>query len=169
MHKFTREMRSALLTYRTHDGLPVIAVGELAMCSYPAAVLPYISAAGKELDMVLQSDITRLGKGAINRYEFQPRTLPDLKRIVAKWQPSIVGTDAWTTVCCENHDNGRSVSRLAKDAPEWRDKSVKMLALWMIGLTGSVFLYQGQEIRMVNAPKSWDVGVEYKDPVSQGD
>jgi oligo-1,6-glucosidase len=77
MHEFTREMKAVLSTYRTHDSLPVVAVGELAMCSDPTAVLPYIS------------------------------------------------------------------------------------------LTGSLFLYQGQEIGMVNAPKSWDIGVGYKDPVSQ--
>jgi oligo-1,6-glucosidase len=92
-----------------------------------------------------------------------------LKGIVAKWQTSIDGTDAWTTVCSENHDNGRSVSRFANDAPEWRDKSAKMLAVWMTGLTGSLFIYQGQEIGMVNAPRTWDIGVEYKDPVSQSD
>jgi oligo-1,6-glucosidase len=170
MHEFIREMhREVFSKYRTYDGLPIVAVGELSMCSDPSAVLSYISAANKELDIVLQPDITRLGKGAINHYVFQPWTLPDLKRIVATWQTSIDGTDAWTTVCSENHDNGRSVSRLANDAPEWCNKSAKMLAVWMIGLTGSLFLYQGQEIGMVNAPRTWDIGVEYKDPASQSD
>jgi oligo-1,6-glucosidase len=37
-----------------------------------------------------------------------------------------------------------------------------MLALMLIGQTGTFFLYQGQEIDMVNAPKQWPIE-EYKD------
>ena len=41
-----------------------------------------------------------------------------------------------------------------------------MLAMWLIGQTGSLFLYQGQEIGMVNAPREWDMD-EYKDVESR--
>jgi len=58
------------------------------------------------------------------------------------------------------------VSRFAYDAPEWRAESAKMLAMWLIGQTGSLFLYQGQEIGMVNAPREWDMD-EYKDVESR--
>jgi oligo-1,6-glucosidase len=54
IHEFLREMNKEVLSkYRTYDSLPVVTVGELAMCSDPATLLPYISAANKELDMVL--------------------------------------------------------------------------------------------------------------------
>ena len=73
-----------------------------------------------------------------------------MKRIVEKWQTFIEGTDGWTTVFCENHDNGRSVSRFGNDATEWRDKSAKMLAMCFAMQTGTLFLYQGQELGMVS-------------------
>jgi oligo-1,6-glucosidase len=85
---------------------------------------------------------------------------------VEKWQCFIEGTDAWTTVFNENHDNGRSVSRYANDSPKWHEKSAKMLAIWLMAQSGSLFLYQGQEIGMINAPKNWDMD-EYKDVESK--
>jgi oligo-1,6-glucosidase len=85
---------------------------------------------------------------------------------VEKWQCFVDDTDAWTTVFDENHDNGRSVSRYANDAPEWRKKSAKMLAIWLMAQSGTLFLYQGQEIGMINAPKEWDMD-EYKDVESK--
>jgi oligo-1,6-glucosidase len=105
-------------------------------------VIPYVSARNKELDMVFQFDITHLGQGppgGTSKYDFAPWTLPEMKHIVEKWQTFIDGTDAWTTVFNENHDNGRSVSRFANDAPEWREKSAKMLAIWLTAQSGTLF------------------------------
>lgn len=170
MHEFIKEInRDVLSQYRTYDGQPVVTVGELSLCPEPASVIPYVSALEKELDMVFQFDITHLGQGppgCNDKYDFAAWQLPEMKRIVAKWQGFIEGTDAWTTVFNENHDNGRSVSRFADDAPAWREQSAKMLALWLGGQTGTLFLFQGQEIGMINASKDWDMA-EYKDVESQ--
>jgi alpha-glucosidase len=54
-------------------------------------------------------------------------------------------------------DQGRSVSRYASDAPEHREHSAKLLALLLCSLTGTLFLYQGQEIGMVNVPRDWPI------------
>ncbi|KAL1607123.1 hypothetical protein SLS59_002827 [Nothophoma quercina] len=171
IHELIKEMNAeVLIHYRTYDNLPLVTVGELSLCPNPSDVIPYVSAREKELDMVFQFDITHLGQGppgGTSKYDFAPWTLPDMKRIVEKWQTFIEGTDAWTTVFNENHDNGRSVSRFANDRPEWREKSAKMLALWLVGQSGTLFLYQGQEVGMVNAPDHWDVQSEYKDVESQ--
>jgi glycosidase len=77
-------------------------------------VILYVLARNKELDMVFQFDITHLGQGppgGTSKYDSAPWLLPEMKRIVEKWQTFIDGTDAWTTVFNENHDNRRSVSR----------------------------------------------------------
>lgn len=116
----------------------------------------------KELSMVFQFDMVDLGQGVHHKYEYQPWKLPELKAIVTKWQQFIEGTDGWTTAFCENHDQGRSVTRFASDAPEHRMLSAKMLALFMCSLTGTLFIYQGQEIGMVNIPQDWPIE-EYKD------
>lgn len=112
--------------------------------------------------MVFQFDMVDLGQGLHHKYQYQPWKLSHLKAIVTKWQQFIEGTDGWTTAFCENHDQGRSVSRFASDAPEYRALSAKMLALFMCSLTGTLFIYQGQEIGMVNIPGHWPMD-EYKD------
>lgn len=85
-----------------------------------------------------------------------------MKEVIAKWQTFIDGSDGWTTAFCENHDQGRSVSRFASDAPQWRERSAKMLAMMLCAMTGTLFVYQGQEIGMINAPKDWPIE-DYKD------
>lgn len=169
IHEFIKEMNTEVLSkYTTYDGQPVVTVGELSLTPEPKGVLRYVSARENELDMVFQFDITHLGQGNgfRDKYDFAEWKLPEMKRIVQKWQAFIEGTDGWTTVFNENHDNGRSISRFANDSPEWREKSAKMLALWLITATGTLFLYQGQEIGMINAPKEWSIE-EYKDVEAQ--
>ena len=102
-----------------------------------------------------------MGPSLEEKYIFTPWKLTKMKSIVEKWQSFIEGTDGWTTAFCENHDNGRSVSRFGSDAPEFREISAKMLALMMVTMTGTLFIYQGQEIGMINAPREWPIE-EYK-------
>lgn len=157
MHEFLREMNTQVLSkYDT------MTVGELPDTPDPKHVLRYVGSGDKQLDMIFQFDIVDLGGGKPNKYEYQGYQLSEMKAIVAKWQQFIDGTDGWTTVFCENHDQGRSVSRFASDAPEWRERSSKLLALMMCALTGTLFIYQGQEIGMINAPTTWPIE-DYKD------
>ncbi|KAL3484727.1 glycoside hydrolase superfamily [Aspergillus germanicus] len=159
IHEFIREMYDeALEPYGD-----VVTVGELANCPDPAHVLKYVGASAKQLSMVFHLDIGHIGMGSLeDKYILHPWKLTEMKSIVAKWQTFIDGTDGWTTAFCENHDNGRSVSRFASDASEFRERSAKMLALMMMAMTGTLFLYQGQEIGMINAPRDWPID-EYKD------
>ena len=160
IHEFIREMREkALAPYGA------VSVGELSNTPLPSQVVPYVSAAAKELDMVFEFSMIRLGTGGGfgAKYIYHPFPLSTLKKTVEKWQTFIEGTDAWTTVFCENHDNGRAVSRFGDDSsPELWAASAKALALWQATLTGTLFLYQGQEIGMKNMPREWGME-EYKD------
>jgi oligo-1,6-glucosidase len=70
--------------------------------------------------------------------------------------------DGWNSVFIENHDNPRSVPRYTDDSDQNRDKGAKLLALMQTTLGGTLFVYQGEEIGIRNAPKSWDMA-EYKD------
>lgn len=45
-------------------------------------------------------------------------------------------------------DGGRSVSRFANDSIRFRATSAKMLAVYMACLSGTLLLYEGQEIGM---------------------
>ncbi|KAB5558135.1 alpha-glucosidase [Coniochaeta sp. 2T2.1] len=157
MHEFVREMNVKVL-----NNYDAMTVGELPHTPDPAHVLKYVGLADKQLNMVFQFDIVDLGQGKAAKYWFQEWKLPVLKGIVAKWQQFIEGTDGWTTAFCENHDQPRSVSRYASDAPHYRVLSAKMLATMLCSLTGTLFVYQGQEIGMINVPRTWPIE-EYKD------
>lgn len=66
------------------------------------------------------------------------------------------------SVFIENHDQARSVTRFGNDSPEWRAISAKMLAILQTTQTGTLYVYQGEEIGMNNFPRSWGIE-EYKD------
>ncbi|OBT49613.1 hypothetical protein VE04_10007, partial [Pseudogymnoascus sp. 24MN13] len=102
---------------------------------------------------------------ADQKFDTTPRRweLPMLKHAIETTQDLIEGTDAWTTSFLENHDQARSISRFGSDkTPEGREKSGKMLSMLVASLSGTLFVYQGQEIGMTNVPESWPIE-EYKD------
>ncbi|KAG5930427.1 hypothetical protein E4U42_001350 [Claviceps africana] len=148
MHEFLGEMNQIVSRYGA------ITVGELPSTPDIAKVLRYVSAKAKQLDMVFQFDAVDCGFGKSHKYETTPKnyTLPELKAALARMQAVIHNTDGWTTVFLENHDQARSVSRFADDAPGLRVLGAKMLALMQGCLSGTQFVYQGQEIGCVNAP-----------------
>ncbi|KAJ5567200.1 Glycoside hydrolase superfamily [Penicillium sp. DV-2018c] len=159
IHEYLSEMNEVLSKY------DAMTVGELPNTHTLEGVLRYVSAAEKQLSMVFQFDLVDLGQG--KDYKFLTTnpgwTLGELKTAVKNTQDIIRGTDAWTTVFMENHDQGRSVSRFGSDkTPEWRVRSAKMLAMMQSTLSGTQYIYQGQEIGMVNAPREWSID-EYKD------
>lgn len=109
-------------------------------------------------------DVVDVGQGP---YKFQTTpfnwTLPQFKRAIKQTQDLLLPpSDGWTTVFLENHDQSRSITRFTSDAPEHRVAGGKMLALMMAALSGTLFIYQGQELGMTNFPETWDMS-EYKD------
>lgn len=160
MHEFLREMSQILLEY------DAMTVGELPNTPQIADVLEYVSAQGQQLSMVFQFDVVDIGQGKDLRFNTVPRnwTLPELRERIARTQQLSDGTtDGWSTTFLENHDQARSVSRWGcEKTPELWQRSAKMLAMLVASLSGTLYVYQGQEIGMVNAPVEWDIS-EYKD------
>lgn len=155
IHEFLNEMNDIFAQY------DVMTVGELPNTPNYDDVLSYISARARNLNMVFNFGVVALGQTPGARFATTPFTTADFKRELAKWQTAIDGTDAWTTVFLENHDQGRCISRFASDAPLHRVHAAKMFAILLTTMTGTLFLYQGQEIGMTNAPRSW-LAEEYK-------
>lgn len=160
IHEYIREMGQVLLKYNA------MTVGELPHCPEVEDVLRYVSTKEKQLSMVFQFEIVDLGAGQTLRYDTVPRNwkLPQLRQRTLVTQRLMDGTtDGWSTAFLENHDQARSVSRWGDDTtPELWARSAKMLSMFVASLSGTLYLYQGQEIGMVNAPSSWPIS-EYKD------
>jgi oligo-1,6-glucosidase len=154
IHEFLKEIRRDVLDKYGED---VMMVGECWMTERDE-VIRYVSKGEKELNMIfdfaMASVVMEFEDGAPKTREWK---LPELKAAVAKAQLLTQDTEAWTTVFAENHDVPRSLSRYATTDPKWRVKAGKLLAVMLATLTGTLFLYQGQEIGMVNVPDSWTV------------
>lgn len=161
MHEFLRLMNDVLSRYGA------ITVGELPATPDMKKVLQYVSAEAKQLDMVFQFDVVDVGTGKTHVFDTTPKnfSLRDLKAALARTQGLIHGNDGWTTVFTENHDQARSVSRFADDRPQHRVASAKMLALMQACLSGTQYVYQGQEIGCVNGPKEL-YPLEYYEDIS---
>ncbi|TKA28125.1 hypothetical protein B0A50_04096 [Salinomyces thailandicus] len=147
-----------------HSKYDAMSVGECPFTPDLEKVKSYVSAKNKRLNMVFQFDVVETGSSHASKFETLPSEtwLLDFKAAVTRTQKLISGNDAWTTAFTENHDWSRSISRFGSDKPEYRVASGKMLALMLITLSGTLFVYQGQELGMVNAPLSWPIE-EYKD------
>lgn len=69
----------------------------------------------------------------------------NLKNVLIKWQKEV----DWNTNFFENHDQHRSIERYG-DAKKYYLESAKMLATIILTLRGTPFIYQGEEIGMLD-------------------
>lgn len=74
-------------------------------------------------------------------------SLKRLKKVYTRWQKDLYGK-AWNALYIENHDQPRIINRYG--SVEYRVESAKMLATMYICQSGTPFIYQGQEIGMLN-------------------
>ncbi|KAJ5111183.1 alpha-amylase [Penicillium argentinense] len=150
MHDYIREMRT-----KVFDNYEVMSVGELGFTKDEQSVSQYVAKGRHELNMLFTGDIVDMDFGANGKYErddFHPRKI---RKITNMWQGAMPKFDGWNTVYLDNHDSGRSLSRYASDAPEHRSTAAKMLATYMMSLSGTPFLLAGQEIGMANLAKNY--------------
>ena len=88
----------------------------------------------------------------------RPFDLVKLKKAFTKWQTQMYGK-GWNALYMENHDHPRIISRYGSE--KYRVESGKSIAASYLFQRGTPFVYQGQEIGMLNTPLgSLD---EYKD------
>ena len=79
----------------------------------------------------------------------RPFNLKKLKKAFTRWQLDMYGK-GWNALYLENHDHPRVISRYGSE--KYRVESGKMLAASYIFQRGTPFVYQGQEIGMINTP-----------------
>ena len=140
VHKYLREFREVLNEY------DCFVVGEAPMMNEKNA-LNYITEGPKqELDMMFHFE--HMEADCLFTDVFQkPFDLLKLKKAFSKWQYALEGK-GWNALYLENHDHPRIISRYGSE--EYRVVSGKMLANCFMLQRGTPFIYQGQEIGMVN-------------------
>ena len=113
----------------------------------PKKALQYIDESNKPvLDMMIQF-ASQEADCFFSDYSHLPFSLRKLKRAYTLWQTGLEGK-AWNMLYIENHDHPRIVSRYGSE--KYRAESAKMLAVSYMFQKGTPFVYQGQEIGMIN-------------------
>ena len=124
----------------------------------PEVALSYVrEGKNKVLDMMINFSHME-ADCFITDFMQRPFDLIKLKKAFTKWQTQMYGK-GWNALYMENHDHPRIISRYGSE--KYRVESGKSIAASYLFQRGTPFVYQGQEIGMVNTPlKSLD---EYKD------
>jgi oligo-1,6-glucosidase len=68
---------------------------------------------------------------------------------MSRWQEDLYGK-GWNSVYWSNHDQPRTVSRYGDDSPKFRKVSAKMLGTVLHLMSGTPYIYQGEELGMTN-------------------
>lgn len=143
VHEYLREMNREVLS--KYD---IMTVGEAACVTLEEAK-KYAGAGRGELDTVFQFEHMELTYGANGKWNDAPVKLTELKAVFDKWERGLEGI-AWNTLFWSNHDQPRAVSRFGNEGRYW-ELSAKMLATCLHMMKGTPYIYQGEEIGMLNA------------------
>ncbi|WP_166781142.1 glycoside hydrolase family 13 protein [Curtobacterium salicis] len=141
MHERVFAGREALLT-----------VGEMPGVTVEDAQL-FTDPERHELDMVFQFEHVGLDHAPSSKFTRSATDLPTLKHSLARWQTGLEDR-GWNSLYLSNHDQPRPVSRFgagAWDPFAFRYESATLLATVLHLHRGTPYVYQGDEIGMVNA------------------
>jgi oligo-1,6-glucosidase len=120
-------------------------LGEAPMMT-PKNALKYVAGENRVLDMMFGFQHMEADCIFISWMRL-PFSLRKLKRVYNNWQTKLYGK-GWNTNYIENHDQPRNISRYGSE--KYRFESGKALCTMYTFLSGSHFVYQGQEIGMSN-------------------
>jgi len=155
-HEYLQQMTRECL-----EGRDTFTVGEYGMSDNMTAVQQYIGASRKEVNSMFLTNMCDIGRDGYKPVAWNLTGWRDAINFTQAAGSRAVG-DGWNSIYLENHDLPRSISRFGDDSPEHRVASGRALAMLLSTLSGTLFLYQGQEIGMINVPSNWTIS-DYKD------
>ncbi len=121
-------------------------VGEAPMMTTKRALEHITEGENQQLNMMFNFD--HMGADCIAYSWLKTKfSLKRLKKAFSRWQSELYGK-AWNALYIENHDQPRVINRYG--SLKYRVESAKSLAVSYICQSGTPFIYQGQEIGMVN-------------------
>ena len=136
------------LKKQAFDPFDIVTVGEANGVTADNA-LPWVAEAteheqGGVFNMIFQFEHMKLWSEEQSKERLD---LVEFKRILSRWQDALEGK-GWNALYLENHDQARSIDTFAD--PTSRYASATALASCYFLMKGTPFIYQGQEIGMVN-------------------
>ncbi len=140
VHEYLAEFKRDVL-----DHYDCFTLAEAPLVS-PAMALKYIDEKDGQMDMMIQFQC-QCADCLFTDYVPLPFSLRRMKRAFSSWQKKLAGR-AWNMLYLENHDHPRIISRYGSE--KYHYESGSTLAAMYLFQQGTPFLYQGQEIGMLN-------------------
>lgn len=139
------------LNEKTFGAYDIVTVGETWSADPENAQL-YSHPDRKEFSMIFQFEHVGLDQQeGKEKWDLAPLDPARLHNVLSKWQTELVGK-GWNSLFWNNHDLPRAISRFGDDRPAFRELSGKMLAIYLHFMSGTPYIYQGEEIGMINTP-----------------
>ncbi|MET1248292.1 alpha,alpha-phosphotrehalase [Sporolactobacillus sp. STCC-11] len=144
IHEFLHEMNQRVFSRRSGT----ITVGEMSSTTIDNCIR-YTNPKYKELSMVFNFHHLKVDYPHGQKWALGALNLVDLKKVLGTWQKGMHEGGGWNALFWCNHDQPRIVSRFG-DEGKYRVESAKMLATTLHMLQGTPYVYQGEEIGMIN-------------------
>ena len=126
-----------------------VTVGEMSSTSL-AHCIRYSAPKEKELSMCFNFHHLKVDYKDGDKWALKPVDYQALKALFTEWQMGMQAGDGWNALFWCNHDQPRIVSRMGDEGIYWK-ASAKMLAGMIHLMRGTPYIYQGEEIGMLNA------------------
>ena len=140
IHQYLQEFKTDVL-----DHYDCFTVAEAPLV-WPKQALKYIDEKSGQIDMMIQFQC-QTADCLFTDYLPTKFSLRKMKRAFSSWQYKLAGK-SWNALYIENHDHPRIVSRYGSE--RYQKESAKTLAAMYLFQQGTPFVYQGQEIGMIN-------------------
>jgi oligo-1,6-glucosidase len=145
LHDYLQEMNREV--FSKYDCMNV---GEMSFVNTDNALL-FVDEERNELQTFYHFDHTGVGVSKENFMYSDDNNwdLVEWKKIFNNWDKVFI-EKGWGTMYLGNHDMSRMVSRFGNDSEKFRTLSAKMLHTFILSMRATPYIYNGDEIGMVN-------------------
>ena len=126
-----------------------VTVGEMSSTSLEHCIR-YSAPEEKELSMCFNFHHLKVDYKDGDKWSLMPADYKKLKELFIQWQIGMQNGNGWHALFWCDHDQPRIVSRIGDEGDYWKE-SAKMLAGMIHLMRGTPYIYQGEEIGMLNA------------------
>ncbi|HIY94394.1 MAG TPA: alpha,alpha-phosphotrehalase [Candidatus Rothia avicola] len=144
VHPWVQELHRA--TFGDTEG--TVTVGEMSSTTIDSSV-HYTNPANEELDMVFSFHHLKVDYDGAEKWSAVPFDFMALKGLLTDWAVGIQAGGGWQASFWNNHDQPRAINRFG-DVERYHAESATMLAAAVHLTRGTPYIYQGEEIGMVD-------------------
>ena len=144
IHEYLKELNE-----RTFGkDVEIVTVGEMSSTTIENCI-KYSNPKEKELSMVFNFHHLKVDYKDGQKWSLMDFDFIELKKLFNNWQRGMINGGGWNAVFWCNHDQPRVNSRFG-DVKKYFNESSKMLATSIHMMSGTPYVYQGEEIGMTN-------------------